>query len=174
MDFKEAADRVRNEARRVEAFLLISEVLDRLGNLEQTERDLLARIKVAQDAADAAAAERDTASAAITDVRVQAQAILDAAQRGARDIHAKAQAEAAEIVANGGAAVDQARKKALADSAQTLKEAASILATAQAERAEIEAETVVLRGQVAAGKSELARIEAALTEAKATAKRLLA
>ena len=163
MDFKEAADRVRNEARRVEAFLLISEVLDRLGNLQQTERDLLARIKVAQDAADAAAAERDTASAAITDVRVQAQAIL-----------AKAQAEAAEIVAKGGAAGDHALKKALADSAQTLKEAASILVTAQAERAEIEAETVVLRGQVAAGKSELARIEAALTEAKATAKRLLA
>ena len=104
-ELKDATDQVRQLAKGFKAFISVVEAADRLGGIEQGEREAVSRREAANKAADqaekAAQEAKEALKAEKAKVEVVAQknlATLDAALKDAEGVVAKANAKAEEIV----------------------------------------------------------------------------
>ena len=119
-ELQNATDQVRLLAKGFKAFLQVVEAADRLGGIEQGEREAVSRREAANKAADQAEAEKDAAKERMERAKQQAvenerkaQAILEQAQTDAAGITGKAAVKASQILAD----AEKAKVAAHADAA---------------------------------------------------------
>ena len=171
MQFNEAAEYVRREAQRAEAFIEVAKLFDQMTNLTQLESEL--KIKATKARKDAESAQSE-----VEGLRKEAAELkrVIANQHSETDTRVTRMVQDAEAKAR---AVGEAAEKAAADKREAAKaEVAAILKRGGAEsntllhkQASIRSEYAILQAAVKVERDTLKALETKISEAKADAQR---
>lgn len=151
-----AAEDLKGFANRFRAILEVADLLEKLGSLQQAERDAVIKKDAAYAAADAAVAKLSGLQAqiaslerALEEAQAKGKVMEQGAQFKAQQILAAAEAEAKEVIA----AATKHRVEVDAAAKEALKELAlvnSAVATKREEQAQVEKEVSALKAKIAA------------------------
>ena len=163
----EAADFIKRQAKLHEQFVVAAEALDRVGSLEQAEKEAQAALKKADAArVDAEAAllkiQGDIDAAKPIADQIKADAAAEAKAKADATV-AKAEAKAAKIVA----AAEDTAKTVEAASNEQLAQAQADLEALQAQRALVEADVSKAKEALAATQIEHDKLVKAIESMKA-------
>ena len=155
-DLLNVADQVKTGARRLQWILQLADALERVGSLEQAERETTQRLNAARD-------ELANLESGLSQARTRAPQIIAEAEARAREIEATALAQAQEVDAAAAAramradADHKARMQVLHAEEQTVADATrQARSTLERVRAEIKAEEGKLEAVRAAVQEKLA------------------
>ena len=166
-EITEAADYIKRQSSLQRGFVLLADQLDRIGSLEQAEKETQRRLGDLRDAVPGAQAELDLIKAGIAEAEDSAATILldasNAAKVSSDTASAKAREQAEQTIANAHSIA--AKVKADADARVDLARAelASLQSLAKATQETVDEQNA----QVAASTAELARVTEAIEQLKA-------
>lgn len=172
-NLKEAADAIRRQLKTLESWQLAADALDKLGSLDQAEREANDRAAHAEKRAAAAAELLSGVEKEITAAQASLATVLEQTRERAARITADAEASAAVAIAEA-----QARADSLLADARTQAQSALDDASAQAGKAQIEREQALAQAakvglEAAESRRELAELESKIANARGRIAELL-
>lgn len=166
-EITDASDYIKRQSSLQKGFVLLAEQLDRIGSLEQAEKETQKRLNELRGAVPGAQAELDRIKAGIAEAEDSAATILLDASNAAKafgdSAAAKAQEQAEQTIAN----AQSIAVKVKADAADQVDIARAELASLQTLSQATQETVNEQNAQVAAAKAELARVTEAIEQLKA-------
>jgi hypothetical protein len=172
--YTDAVESIKVFAARVEGITKVAQVLERIGSLEDAEREILARVDAARKAETQAQLASQESVGELK--RIQGQAVLDKqdADRVAQSIRDQAERDAAKVVSDAQARALSVVSEAQAKASQIVEPAKAKAAEALTTAAEKREQADEAQARIVAATKELDVLTLRIASAKSQAARILA
>ena len=154
----EAVDSIKVLAARLEGIVQVAQVLERIGSLEQAEREAGDRLATARADATKAQARLAEIQQSVKDAEAQAPVILADARTRADAVIYNAEGRADVITLKAEDAAKQIKANAQAVAQRLTDDAAAVVRAAQDSKADIDAQRKLVTEQVEQAQKELAEL----------------